>query len=61
MARRGEKYKGGKKHRKIGRTQKYCDYYRQAGLQEKNRIRRIKRHLRKHPEDAAALEALNER
>jgi hypothetical protein len=52
--------KKGKKNRKLGANQKYCDFYRAAGLQEKNRERRILRHLKKYPADKQALEALDE-
>jgi hypothetical protein len=54
----GGKPKGGKKNRKWGSNKAYCLRYKNEGRQEKNRARRIKRHLKRHPNDLQGLEAL---
>jgi hypothetical protein len=54
----GGKPKGGKKNRKWGNNKAYCQRYRAEGKQEKNRARRINRHLKRHPNDLQAFEAL---
>lgn len=54
----GGRPKGGKKNRKLGNNQAVCTQYRAEGRQEINRLRRIERHLKRHPEDAAARAAL---
>lgn len=54
----GRKAKSGKKNRKWGRNKAFCERYRREGRQELNRIRRIKRHLRKYPNDLQAIMAL---
>jgi hypothetical protein len=59
MARpKGRKAKQGKKNRKHGRNADCCARYRAEGRQEKNRRRRILRHLRRHPNDKEALRAI---
>lgn len=50
--------KGGKKGRKIGRNKICCATYRAENRREKNRIRRIKRHVRKYPNDTQARNCL---
>lgn len=54
----GGRPKGGKKNRKWGGNKTACERYRLDGRQEKNRERRIKRHLKQHPNDLQNLEAL---
>jgi hypothetical protein len=54
----GQAPKKGKKNRKHGRNKKVCEQYRREGRQEKNRKRRIRRHLKRHPDDRVALRAL---
>lgn len=41
--------KGGKKNRKHGRNKAFCVQYRADNREERNRKRRIARHLRNHP------------
>ena len=53
MAGTVKKQKGGKKNRKLGRNVKYCTYYRQANIEAKNRLRKMRRHLKKNPNDQA--------
>lgn len=54
----GGRPKGGKKNRKWASNKEVCTRYRAEGRQEKNRARRIKRHLKQHPNDLQNLEAL---
>lgn len=54
----GRKAKSGKKNRKWGRNENSCARYRAGGQQEKNRVRRIRRHLKRFPNDRQALRAL---
>lgn len=42
------------KGRKVGRNRDYCDIYKKAGLQDKHRKRRMRTHLRDHPNDSQA-------
>lgn len=55
---RGVSLKKGKKNRKWKRNKAFCERYFREGRQEKNRRRRILRHLRKFPNDLAAQQAL---
>lgn len=41
------------KNKKYGRMKTVCKQYLSEGKQEKNRKRRMKRHLRKNPDDVA--------
>jgi len=51
-------HKEGKKNRKYASNKVVCARYRSEGRQEKNRKRRILRHLKKFPNDLSALKAL---
>lgn len=55
MAGEIKKAKGGKKQRKFGRNKMDCLAYRNENRREKSRVRRIKRHLKRFPMDAAAV------
>jgi hypothetical protein len=46
--------KSGKKNRKHGRNKDFCQGYARSHQQEKNQIRSLRRHLKKHPEDGIA-------
>lgn len=48
----------GKKGRKVGRDKKKCQDYRARGLRIKNKIRKLKKHIKRQPRDLAAQEAL---
>lgn len=50
--------RGGKKNRKFGRNEKFCQKYRLEGRREKNRTRRLKTRLRRNPDDIGAARAL---
>lgn len=60
MARRqpGGKRSKGKKNRKHGRNKESCNLYRQQNRRERNKARRLARHLRHHPTDNTARAAL---
>jgi len=47
------------KNRKYGRNKAKCARYRDLGKRVKNVARRIKRHLKKHPEDLQSQAALD--
>lgn len=49
------KAKGGKKQRKFGRNSDYCKTYAMAGVEEKNRKRKMRFHLRRNPGDLQAV------
>jgi len=51
--------KGGKKNRKIGRTAEKCKYYRSRMTREKNKERKLKRHIIFQPRDEVAKIALS--
>lgn len=46
--------KGGK-GRKLGRMEQVCKAYTAGGMQEKNKKRRMRRHILRNPEDGQAL------
>jgi len=50
----GVLHKGGKKNRKHGRNKVWCAQYRMRGTRERNKIRKLKRHLKKYPNDSVA-------
>lgn len=50
--------KGGKKNRKIGRTAEKCEYYRSRMTREKNKERKLKKHVASQPNDEIARTAL---
>lgn len=54
----GRAMKRGKKNRKWGRNKKSCEDYRREDRERLNRIRRLRRHLKKLPEDRCAYNAL---
>lgn len=51
--------KKGKGSRKLGRHIEECKVYRLLGTREKNKRLGILRHMKKYPEDKAALKALD--
>ncbi len=48
----------GNKNRKYGRARVGCERYRREGRREKNKARKLKRHLKNQPGDRAATAAL---
>lgn len=52
------KHRSGKKGRKIGRNKVKCDLYRKQGRRERNKLRRLRRHVRRQPNDWEAKSAI---
>lgn len=52
----GQKIKGGGS-RKIGQNKQKCESYAALHKREKNRERRVRKHVRKHPGDLVAVAA----
>lgn len=50
-----KKAKGGKKGRKIGRSENECKLYRANRTREKNKLIRMSKHIAKHKNDLAAV------
>ena len=46
--------KKGKKNRKFGRNSNFCTRYRAEDRRAKNKVRRVKRHLKRFPNDKQA-------
>ncbi len=46
-----------KKNRKHGRNQYYCDIYKRTCRGEKNKIKKLVKHLTSHPNDLVASKA----
>lgn len=55
MAKTNDRSRSG---RKIGRDKVKCQRYKISGIRERNKIRRIRKHLKFHPNDACASDAL---
>lgn len=55
----GEKAKGTKKGRKIGRNAAWCKRYALSHRREHNKIRRLKKRLTKFPNDKSAIAAMD--
>lgn len=53
-----QKASGGKKHRKWERNKASCLYYRQTHRRERNKIKKLLKHLAKFSNDHVAIEAL---
>jgi hypothetical protein len=50
--------KKGKKNRCHGRNKSFCTRYRNSHQRERNKARRLGKHLARHPNDRCALAAL---
>lgn len=50
----------GGKNRKYNRNKRWCEQYANDHRREKNKARRMKRHLKRHPEDLVAMKVLSE-
>ena len=48
----------GNKNRKYGRNRKWCEMYRLLGRRLSNKIKKLKRHIKRHPEDGCAVKTL---
>ena len=53
--------KRGKKNRKYGNNIAFCTRYRNEGRRDRNKKRKLERHLKKFPNDIQAQRALNHR
>ena len=47
---------GGKNNRKYGRNSAFCKMYKDRGTREINKKRKMRRHLKRFPEDTQAIE-----
>jgi hypothetical protein len=54
----GIKAKGGKKNRKYGRNKKWCEAYRKVGTRLINKRKKLKRRIKRFPNDKGARAAL---
>jgi hypothetical protein len=54
----GGKAKRTKKQRKYGRNAKYCTWYAATHQREKNRLKRLLKHIKRHVADLCALQAV---
>ena len=52
------KRQGGKTNRKLGRNEVKCKRYRAENRREKNKIRKIRKHLKRHINDRLAKRSL---
>lgn len=50
--------RGGKKGRKIGRNKVKCERYLKQGRWERNKLRRLRKHVRHQPNDDEAKAAI---
>ena len=50
--------KGGHKNRKYGRNKPDCERYRSRGVRERNKARKLRKHLQSHCKDSSAVAAL---
>lgn len=50
--------KKGKKNRKHDRNRKWCESYRARGQREKNKVKKLLKHLNRFPDDLAAKRVL---
>lgn len=46
-----------KKHRKYERNKDFCDMYKRTNQREKNKVKKLARHLHSHPGDSVAIKA----
>ncbi len=53
--RQKDKVKGCKK---AGRNRKWCEAYRLFGQRERNKLRKVRRHVKRFPDDGVAKRAL---
>jgi hypothetical protein len=58
MSENERKKKPGRKGRKIGRNEKSCRKYKETGKKRLNKIRKLKRHMKRFPNDVVSRKAL---
>ena len=49
---------GGGKQRKYDRNRKWCESYRNRGQREKNKVKKLRRHLARFPGDKVAVKVV---
>lgn len=54
----GAKRNKSKKNRKHGRMKNWCKAYALSHRREKNKVRRLRTHLKTHPNDGSAVRSL---
>lgn len=52
--------KKGKKNRKYGRNGAYCQMYRLTNKRERNKLKKLKKHLEKFPDDKQAQKVIKD-
>lgn len=55
-----QKAKGGKKNRKVGRSKTYCQWYRNHNIREKNKVRKLRKHVKRQPNERVGLQRLRD-
>ena len=58
MAATGVARKTGKKQRKYDRNRKWCQSYRNRNQREKNKVKKVRRHLARFPNDKVAAKVI---
>lgn len=51
----GTARKKGKKNRGHGKNRIFCQAYMKSGQREKNKMRKLRKHLKRHPNDQVAI------
>lgn len=59
VAKLPQRAKSGKKNRKHGRNLIWCKAYRSRRQREKNKVKRLRKHMLRHPADHVAAECLS--
>ena len=54
-------HKSGKKNRKHGRAEDKCAAYKANGTREKNKVKKARKHLKRHPNDLVGREYVRDR
>jgi len=49
---------GSKKSKKVGKCLTYCKFYKATKQREKNKVRKMAKHLKRFPDDLAAVERM---
>lgn len=52
--------KKGQKGRKLGRNKKKCEKYKAMGMRKKNKIHKLKKHIKDHPNSNESKDRLKE-
>lgn len=60
MAEVAKKAKKSKKQRKVGRNAEFCKFYRLTHRRERNKLVRLEKHMKRHPNDKCAQKAVDQ-